>query len=97
MYMFTYTHMFIYVLYHPFYGKRARSKSVQDLFSCLFLRSISIYGFSREAAGLSFFFYQMHRDTKLHELIGERSESKSTALLVAGYLMPKKISKIQEA
>lgn len=24
-----------------------------------------------EAAGLSFFFYQMHRDTKLHELIGD--------------------------
>ena len=38
--------------------------SPRSLKRCLFLR---------EAAGLSFFFYQMHRDTKLHELIGERS------------------------
>lgn len=44
---------------------RARWKEIspRSLKTCLFLR---------EAAGLSFFFYQMHRDTKLHELIGER-------------------------
>ena len=63
--MFTFFH--ICSKSHPFYGLRVLDEkkiSPRSLKRCLFLR---------EAAGLSFFFYQMHRDTKLHELIGERS------------------------
>ena len=64
IYVCIFSHMFQKSSFLRFTRARWKQISPRSLKRCLFLR---------EAAGLSFFFYQMHRDTKLHELIGERS------------------------
>ena len=63
VYVYIFSHMFQKSSFLRFTRARWKKNSPRSLKTCLFLR---------EAAGLSFFFYQMHRDTKLHELIGER-------------------------